>query len=118
MTKKEMYTRIMSKLSDTEEVAFIQHEIELLDKRNSSRSSKPTKAQIEKNAQRDAILEFLADNPASTCSAIAEALGVTLHSASGLLATLRKADVAKVKREYQGKVPVYSLGSEFEECEE
>ena len=41
---------------------------------------------------------------------LAEALGVTLHSATGLLTTLRKAGI--VKREYEGKTPVYSLGSE------
>ena len=116
MTKTEMYNQILSKLTDTAERDFIQHEIDLLAKRNSTRSSKPTKAQLEKNAQRDAILEYLAENPASTCAAIADHLGVTLHSASGLLATLRKPEVAKVKREYQGKVPVYSLGSEVVEA--
>ena len=105
MTKTEMYNQILNKLTDTAERDFIQHEIDLL-----------AKPQLEKNAQRDAILEYLAENPASICAAIADHLGVTLHSASGLLATLRKPEVAKVKREYQGKVPVYSLGSEVTEA--
>ena len=119
MTKKEMFAAIAAVpqvAANEDMMKFIEHEIALLDKRNSTRSSKPTKAQLEKNAQRDAILEFLAENPASTCAAVADHLGVTLHSASGLLATLRKQDVALVKREYKGKTPVYSLGSEFAEA--
>ena len=111
MTKKNAFETIRNAMADNAEiVAFCDHEIAMLDKRNASRSNKPTKAQLEKNAQRDAIVEFLADNAQATCGDVAEAIGVTLHSATGLLTTLRKAGL--VKREYAGKTPVYSLGSE------
>ena len=115
MTKTEMFAAIRETLTDAEQIAFIDHEIELLAKRNANRSSKPTKAQLEKDAQREQIVEFLGENPSATCAQVAESLGVTLHSATGLLTTLRKAGV--VRRDYQGKTPVYSLGSEVAEAE-
>lgn len=110
MTKTEMLNEIRKNLTDTEQIAFIDHEIELLAKRNSQRSSKPTKAQIERQAQYDTLVEWLGENPNATCTQVAEYMGVTLHSATGLLTQLRKAGT--VKREYSGKTPVYSLGSE------
>lgn len=112
MTKTEMFVAIRKNLTDAEQVAFIDHEIELLAKRNANRSSKPTKAQVEKNAQREQIVEFLGENPSATCADVADAIGVTLHSATGLLTTLRKSGI--VRRDYQGKTPIYSLGSEAE----
>ena len=110
MTKTEMFIAIRANLTDAEQIAFIDKEIEMLAKRNANRSSKPTKAQLEKDAQRDQIVEFLGENPNATCTEVAEALGVTLHSATGLLMTLRKRHL--VRRDYQGKTPVYSLGDE------
>jgi DNA-binding transcriptional ArsR family regulator len=110
MTKTEMFKAIRDNLTDSEQIAFIDHEIEMLAKRNANRSSKPSKAQLEKDAQRQQIIEFLGENEKATCGEVAEALGVTLHSATGLLTTLRKGGL--VKREYEGKTPVYSLGSE------
>ena len=113
MTKTEMFTTIRESLTDPEQIAFIDHEIELLAKRNATRSSKPTKAQIERQGQYDSLIEWLAENPSATCAQVAEFMGVTLHSATGLLTQLRKQ--GKVKREYAGKTPVYSLGSEVAE---
>lgn len=110
MTKTEMFVAIRSNLTDAEQIAFIDHEIEMLAKRNANRSSKPSKAQLEKDALRAQIVEFLGDNPNATCAQVAEAIGVTLHSATGLLTTLRKGGI--VRRDYEGKTPVYSLGAE------
>ena len=47
MTKIEMFSQILTHLTDADEIAFIQHEIELTAKKNASRSNKPTKAQME-----------------------------------------------------------------------
>lgn len=110
MTKTEMFVSIRSALTDAEQIAFIDHEIEMLAKRNANRSSKPSKAQLEKDALRAQIVDFLGENERATCAQVAEAAGVTLHSATGLLTTLRKAGV--VHRDYEGKTPVYSLGAE------
>ena len=111
MTKKNAFEIIRSTMADNAEiVAFCDHEIELLDKRNASRSTKPTKAQLERQAQYDHLIGFLSDNAESTCGDVAEFLGVTLHSATGLLTQLRKN--GQVARSYKGKTPVYSIGSE------
>ena len=46
MTKRENYTAIRAIVADNAElVAFIDHELELLDKKNSKRSDKPTAKQ-------------------------------------------------------------------------
>lgn len=110
MTKTEMFTAIRSNLTDADQIAFIDHEIELIAKRNSTRSSKPSKAQLERQAQYTSLTEWLAENPKSTCAQVAEFMGVTLHSATGLLTQLRKS--GQVVREYEGKTPIYSIGSE------
>lgn len=110
MTKTEMLTAIRANLVDAEQIAFIDHEIEMIAKRNANRSSKPSKAQLEKDALRAQIVGFLGENERATCAQVAEAVGVTLHSATGLLTTLRKSHV--VRRDYEGKTPVYSLGDE------
>ena len=110
MTKTEMFAAIRANLVDAEQIAFIDHEIEMIAKRNANRSSKPSKAQLEKDALRAQIVDFLGENEHATCAQVAEAVGVTLHSATGLLTTLRKSHV--VRRDYEGKTPVYSLGDE------
>lgn len=100
MTKKEMFVAISevpAVAANAEMVGFLLHEIELVEKRNAK-------------AQRDAIVEFLSANPQSPRAAVADAIGVTLHSATGLLTQLRKQ--GRVMREYKGKTPVYSLGTE------
>ena len=38
-TKREMFTKILATLTDEAEIAFIKHEIELLDKKNASNSA-------------------------------------------------------------------------------
>ena len=111
MTKTEMFNEIRKAVADNADmVAFIDHEIEMIAKRNATRSNKPTKAQLEREAQYSTLIEWLGDNPNATCANVADFMGVTLHSATGLLTTLRKRGV--VRRDYAGKTPVYSLGSE------
>lgn len=113
MTKIEMFNAIANvpAVAENEEmVQFLNHEIEMVAKRNATRSSKPSKAQLEREAQYETLVEWLGDNTNATCAEVAEFMGVTLHSATGLLTTLRKRGI--VRRDYQGKTPVYSLGSE------
>lgn len=113
MTKIEMFNAIANVpavAANADMVEFLNHEIEMVAKRNANRSSKPTKAQLEREAQYATLIDWLGDNANATCGEVAEFMGVTLHSATGLLTTLRKRGV--VRRDYQGKTPVYSLGSE------
>ena len=56
MTKREMFEQIKRNYGLTEqEVAFIDHELELLAKKNSA-DKKPTKAQVENEGIKDVIL--------------------------------------------------------------
>ena len=113
MTKIEMFNAIANVpavAANAEMVEFLTHEAELVAKRNARRSDKPTKAQLERAAQYDTLIAWLGDNPNATCANVAEFMGITLHGATGLLTQLRKRGV--VRRDYEGKTPVYSLGSE------
>ena len=62
-TKKEFFLGIMAKypLTDYEKERF-EHEIELLDKKNST-DRKPTKNQLENENTTSAIYDFLCDHP-------------------------------------------------------
>ena len=65
MTKKEMFVQILNNYDlKADEIDFINHEIELLEKRNSNGGDKkPTAKQLENADLKTAILDFLADNP-------------------------------------------------------
>ena len=65
MTKKEMFAQILNNYDlKADEIDFINHEIELLEKRNSSGGDKkPTAKQLENADLKTVILDFLADNP-------------------------------------------------------
>ena len=64
MTKKEMFVQILNNYDlKADEIDFINHEIELLEKRNSNGGDKkPTAKQLENADLKTAILDFLADN--------------------------------------------------------
>lgn len=65
MTKKEMFAQIMANHNlKADEIDFINHEIELLEKRNSKGGDKkPTAKQLENADYKVAILDFLTDHP-------------------------------------------------------
>lgn len=64
MTKKEMFAQIKANYDLTaDEVAFIDHEIELLSKKSTSTS----KASTENDEYKALILDFLADGVPHTC---------------------------------------------------
>ena len=89
MTKKEMFSKIATVCSaDAEIVEFCNHEIALLVKKNSYKSTKPTKTQIENEGLKDAILNVL-DKP-MTATEIGSAVGISVNKASALLSQLKE----------------------------
>jgi predicted Rossmann fold nucleotide-binding protein DprA/Smf involved in DNA uptake len=63
MTKRENFAILRSLVADNAElVAFIDHEVELLDKKN-TKSGAPTKKQIMNNAIKDTLLSVMSDTP-------------------------------------------------------
>jgi hypothetical protein len=115
MTKREMFAEIRKIVADNAEmVAFIDHEVELLDKKKSG-SRKPTKTQVENDAFKADILTALAeaDEPVTIkglieiCPSIA---GLTNQRVTHMLTDLRKD--GKVARTYVKKVAYFAIGSE------
>ena len=72
MTKIEMYEQILTHLTDADEIAFIQHEIELTAKKNASRSTKPTARQVENIAVAEKVLNAMETGHAYRVSEIGE----------------------------------------------
>ena len=121
MTKREMFRELRDMVSENEEmVAFIDHEIELLDRKTTG-SRKPTKTQVENDAFKADILTALAEADAPVTikelSAKCESIsGLTNQRITHMLTDLRKNGL--VARTYVKKVAYFSLGSEDEVTEE
>jgi len=117
MTKKEMFAEIRAMVIDNAEmVAFIDHEIELLD-RKSNGTRKPTKTQVENDGFKADILTALAEADApltikELCTVCPSIDGLTNQRITHLLTDLRKD--GRVARSYVKKVPYFSLGNEGE----
>ena len=112
MTKREMFNAIREEvITNAEMVAFIDHEIELLDRRKTS-SRKPTKTQVENEGFRADILEHLTavDAPKTIkelqqeIPSIAE---LTNQRITHLLTALVKD--GKVTREVVKRVPYFTI---------
>lgn len=125
VTKRERFSQLMeivkaSKVENSAElVAFIEHEVELLAKKN-SRSGKPTKTQVENETIKAQIISVLerVGKPMTVTQLLAESefTGLSNQKVSALLTQLRKSD--EVVRTIEKKVAFYSLPDEVEETEE
>ena len=119
MTKKEMFAEIIkmmngetSSVTEKEVIEFAEHEIELLNKKSSSGSGKPTKTQVENEGYKEVILEALAtaDKPMTISELMeyAEGLaGLKNQRVSALMTQLKNA--GKVIRTEEKKKAYFSL---------
>lgn len=114
MTKREMFAEIRNAVIDNAEmVAFIDHEIELLNRKSTS-PKKPTKTQMENDAFKAVIVDYLTDVDASKTikelqAEIAELDGLTNQRITHMLTDLVKA--GKLTKEYVKKTPYYSIAA-------
>ena len=128
VTKRERFSQLMEivKASEVENsselVAFIEHEVELLNKKN-SRSDKPTKTQLENEALKTQIMSVLKSvgRPITVTqllkeTELADNPNLSNQKVSALLTQLRKADA--VVRTVEKKVAFYSLADEVENTED
>ena len=112
MTKREMFTEIRNIVADHEEmVAFIDHEIELLDRKSNS-SRKPTKTQVENDGFKAEIVDYLTeiDTPKTIKELqanISSISGLTNQRITHMLTDLIKAGT--LVKEYVKKTPYYSV---------
>ena len=118
MTKREFLNEVIAVIDGTSEVdvlelkEFAKAEIVKLDERNASRSSKPTKAQIENEPIKEKILEVLSTGERMVASAIAERVEISTQKASALCRQLvesQKLKVEEVKIPKKGKQKAYSI---------
>lgn len=100
VTKREMYARILSRLTDADEKAFIEHEMELLAKKNASKSSKPTATQVANDGIKGEILGAMVPNHLYTVSELMKLVpsleGTSNQKASALVRQLK--DEGRVER--------------------
>ena len=96
MTKKEMFTAMLSRYNFTaDEKAFIEHELELLAKKNSAERGK-TKAQLANDILAENVFDFLCDTEKAytvselckVCPALAE-IEATTSKATAILRKLK-----------------------------
>ena len=111
VTKRMRFEQIKALVSDNEElVAFIDHELQLLDKKN-SRSGKPTKVQLENETIKNTIFNILQTmgKPVTVTQLLAtdELDGLSNQKVSALLKQLRES--GKVVRTVEKKVAYYSI---------
>ena len=105
MTKVDMFKAIMDKYDlSASEVEFINHEIELLEKKNGNR--KPTKAQEENGGYKSAILNGMESDKLYTITdlikSIPEISDLTNQRVSALVRQLKE-DGSVVRTESKGK---------------
>ena len=125
VTKRERFAQLMeivnaSQVENSAElVAFIKHEVELLNKKN-SRSGKPTARQIENEEIKVTILSVMerVGKPMTVTQLLAEIDNSELSNqrVSALLTQLK--DSGEVVRTVEKKVAYYSLADEVDEVED
>lgn len=109
MTKRENYTALRAIVADNAElVAFIDHELELLDKKNSKRSDKPTAKQSANAELAERIYDAIAGaKEPMTCTAIADMFGISNQKCSALIKSL--VDGNRVVRTVVKRVTYFSV---------
>jgi len=112
MTKREMYNEILTVVADNAEmVEFINHEIELLN-RKSSAVRKPTKNQLENETFKTEIVDYLKDADAPKTikelqTEMPSLAGLTNQRITHMLTDLFKSGT--LKKNYVKKTPYYSI---------
>jgi hypothetical protein len=125
VTKRERFAQLMeivnaSQVENSAElVSFIEHEVELLNKKN-SRSGKPTKTQLANESIKTQIVSVLerVGKPMTVTQLLAESelADLSNQKVSALLTQLRESET--VVRTVEKKVAYYSLADEVDEVED
>ena len=120
VTKKDNYSAIraiLDELHNEELVAFIDHEIELLDKRNSSKTGKMTKTQTENIGIKEEILEVLntSEKPMTATEVMKSISGdYSLNKVSALLTQMLNKDNTVERTEVKGKAYFTAVATDVE----
>ena len=113
MTNREFFTAIASNENlSAELVKFATESIAKLDKRNASRSSKPSKAALANEPIKASIVEYVTAHANALASEVAKACEISIQKASTLCRQLVDNEVltvCEVKVPKKGKLKAYSL---------
>lgn len=115
MTQREFLTKVKAIVEDAELIAKADELIAGLDKKNATRSAKPSKTQIENESIKVSILEFLVGGKVQTAPEIAVAVGISTQKASALAKQLvesGKLIQSEIKVPKKGKMKAYSIATE------
>lgn len=100
-TKRELYAELLA-LANTDELRnFINHEVELLDRKNSTR--KPTATQVENEGIKTDILGAMELGKSYTVSEIMKAVGLESNQKCSALMRQLKTDGLVERTEIKGK---------------
>lgn len=107
MTKRDYFNAIRELVANRPDlVAFIDHEVELLSKKNATRSTKPTKAQVENANLAEKVVETLVSGKPYTVSEIqkevAELSDLSNQRATAIVRSLVRAG-SLTRNEVKGK---------------
>lgn len=123
ITKAQMFGMIKAVAgvaSNPDMVAFIDHEIELLSKRN-SKAKKPTKKQTENIGIMDMIFDVLSASDIALSIADIRNTNSELEALSSqkVSALLKKmVDDGRIVKEYDKKVPMFSVPEDTEDMDD
>ena len=76
MTKKDYFKMAIAETSNAELIAFFNHEIELLERKNSSGSKAPSKNQVANETLKAEILDLMANDTKYTVSELDKLMGI------------------------------------------
>ena len=110
MTKREMFQQIKTHLTDSEEIAFIDRQIELLDRKSAS-TRKPTANQIANDGYLDKIVKVLQGATQALSIADIQAQDSELPDSNQRMSALLKklVDAGMVEKVYEKRKPFFKI---------
>ena len=103
MTKKEMFNQILTHLTDAAEIAFVEKEIAMLEKKAGAKSGKPTATQVANEAVKAEIVEFLGGVETATIADITAGVAGLAEASNQKVSALMKqlVDAGVVVKTYE-----------------
>ena len=108
ITKKEMFAQIRNHLTDPQEIEFINHEIELLEKKSTA-SKKPTANQVENENFLEVIVNILNTSEKAMSISDIQAMDPELPTSNQRMSALMKklVDSGVVEKIYEKRKPYF-----------
>ena len=103
MTKKDYFKMAIAETSNAELIAFFNHEIELLDRKNATSTHKETATQKANADLKSKILDSMAEDTRYTITEIGKLIGIESNQKVSALVRQLKMDNLVIRTEEKGK---------------